>query len=105
MAEYDLSKTIIPYLDRHLVFPLLAHLSEQGIFPEQDVQIAQYELAKETNMVDYAAQLFQSIWPEKEVPVGASLSVRSGCFSCLSVRLLVSGGCLLIINDDHAADG
>src|ERR1700680_2514407 len=25
MADHDLSKTIIPYLDRHLAFPLLAH--------------------------------------------------------------------------------
>lgn len=71
MAEYDLSKTIIPYLDRHLAFPLLAHLSELSIFPDQDVLVAQYELAKGTNMVDYAAQLFQQIYPDKEVPKGA----------------------------------
>ena len=71
MAEYDLSKTIIPYLDRHLAFPLLAHLSELNIFPDQDVQVAQYELAKGTNMFDYAAQLFQSIYPDQQVPAGA----------------------------------
>ncbi|KAF6754956.1 eukaryotic translation initiation factor 3 subunit 6 [Ephemerocybe angulata] len=68
MAEHDLSKTIIPYLDRHLAFPLLAHLSELSIFPDEDVQIAQYELAKGTNMFDYAAQLFETIYPDQEVP-------------------------------------
>ncbi|KAJ2929144.1 hypothetical protein H1R20_g7946, partial [Candolleomyces eurysporus] len=68
MADYDLSKTIIPYLDRHLAFPLLAHLSEVSIFPDHDVLVAQYELAKGTNMVDYAAQLFKQIYPDQEVP-------------------------------------
>ncbi|KIK63228.1 hypothetical protein GYMLUDRAFT_41553 [Collybiopsis luxurians FD-317 M1] len=68
MAESDLSKTIIPYLDRHLSFPLLAHLVETGVFPADEVQVAQYELAKGTNMFDYAASLFQQIYPNQEVP-------------------------------------
>ena len=45
MAEYEFSKTIIPYLDRHLSLPLLAHLVETNIFPAEEVQVAQYELA------------------------------------------------------------
>ncbi|EAU82264.1 eukaryotic translation initiation factor 3 subunit 6 [Coprinopsis cinerea okayama7 len=68
MAEHDLTKTIIPYLDRHLAFPLLAHLAELSIFTDRDVQIAQYELVKGTNMYDYSAQLFKSIYPDQEVP-------------------------------------
>jgi len=70
MASHDLSKTIIPYLDRHLVFPLLAHLAEMSIFPRKEVQIAQYELAKGTNMFDYAVSLFKGIYPDKDVPSG-----------------------------------
>ncbi|KAE9396627.1 eukaryotic translation initiation factor 3 subunit 6 [Gymnopus androsaceus JB14] len=68
MAEYDLSKTIIPYLDRHLSFPLLAHLVETGVFSADEVTVAQYELAKGTNMFDYAATLFEQIYPNQEVP-------------------------------------
>ncbi|TFK19212.1 eukaryotic translation initiation factor 3 subunit 6 [Coprinopsis marcescibilis] len=68
MAEHDLTKTIIPYLDRHLAFPLLAHLAENSTFPDEDLQIAQYELAKGTNMFDFAASLFSNVWPDKEVP-------------------------------------
>ncbi|EMD40030.1 hypothetical protein CERSUDRAFT_112256 [Gelatoporia subvermispora B] len=68
MAEYDLTKTIIPHLDRHLVFPLLAHLVENETFPAEDVQAAQYELAKETNMVDYAVNLFEQLHPDEPVP-------------------------------------
>ncbi|KAG1905511.1 eIF3 subunit 6 N terminal domain-containing protein [Suillus fuscotomentosus] len=68
MAEYDLSKTIIPYLDRHLAFPLLAHLVETSLFPVEQVQAAQYELAKGTNMLDYAVSLFEQLHPDEEIP-------------------------------------
>ena len=73
MAEYDLTKTIIPYLDRHLVFPLLSHLLETSLFPAEDVIAAQYELAKSTNMVDYAVHLYSQLNGEDaDAPPGAS---------------------------------
>ncbi|PSR94681.1 hypothetical protein EW026_g3116 [Hermanssonia centrifuga] len=68
MAEYDLTQTVIPYCDRHLVFPLLAHLVENELFPAGQVHAAQYELAKGTNMVDYAVSLFDVLYPNEEVP-------------------------------------
>ncbi|KIM49934.1 hypothetical protein M413DRAFT_439055 [Hebeloma cylindrosporum] len=68
MAEYDLSKTIIPYLDRHLAFPLLAHLREASLFPTEEVIAAQYALAKGTNMFDYASSLFEQIYPGEKAP-------------------------------------
>lgn len=70
MAEWDLSQKIIPYLDRHLAFPLLAYLTETGLFPAEEVQAAQYELARKTNMVDFAVNLFDSVYPGKEIPAG-----------------------------------
>lgn len=76
MAEHDLTRTIIPYLDRHLVFPLLAHLLDNSGFPAEDVIAAQYELAKNTNMVDYAVHLFNQLNGEDaEAPAGASTSL------------------------------
>ncbi|KAH9841959.1 eukaryotic translation initiation factor 3 subunit 6 [Rhodofomes roseus] len=68
MAEYDLTRTIIPHCDRHLVFPLLTHIVENELFPAEQVQKAQYELAKETNMVDYAVSLFEQLYPDEAVP-------------------------------------
>ena len=70
MAEYDLTRTIIPYLDRHLVFPLLTHLHESGLFAAEQVAAAQYELAKGTNMVDYIVSLYEQLNPDSEVPQG-----------------------------------
>ncbi|KAF7296622.1 Eukaryotic translation initiation factor 3 subunit E [Mycena chlorophos] len=75
MAEWDLTKRIVPHLDRHLSMPMLAHLSETPLFAVQDIQLAQYELAKGTNMVDYAAQLFSQLHPDKEIPAGGFLAV------------------------------
>jgi translation initiation factor 3 subunit E len=70
MAEWDLSQKIIPYLDRHLAFPLLAYLTETGLFPAEEVQTAQYELARKTNMVDFAVNLFEAVYPGQEIPGG-----------------------------------
>ena len=73
MSEHDLSKTIISYLDRHLAFPLLTHLAETGLYSTDQIFAAQYELAKGTNMFDYAANLFAQIYPDKQVPEGGHL--------------------------------
>lgn len=70
MAAYDLTQKLVPYLDRHLAFPLLAHLAETSLFPPEQIHQAQYELAKGTNMVDYAITLFEQLHPDEEVPEG-----------------------------------
>ncbi|KAB5593672.1 Eukaryotic translation initiation factor 3 subunit E [Ceratobasidium theobromae] len=67
-ATYDLTQKLIPFLDRHLILPLLAHLAEAELFPAEQIARAQYELVKETNMLDYAASLFESAYPDEEVP-------------------------------------
>lgn len=70
MADYDITQKLIPYIDRHLAFPVLAHLSELALFPEEDVKLAQYELARETNMVDFALELFTQLYPGQDPPPG-----------------------------------
>lgn len=74
MAEYDLTQTIIPYLDRHLAFPLLSHLAETTLFPVEQIIKAQYELTKGTNMVDYSVNLFEQLNPDAEVPAGTAFT-------------------------------
>ncbi|PWZ02639.1 eukaryotic translation initiation factor 3 subunit E [Testicularia cyperi] len=69
MAEtYDLTQTLLPYLDRHLGLPLLSHLAGTNIFSETDIAKAQYELAKNTSMVDYALQLHEQAYPNQPAP-------------------------------------
>jgi len=97
MAEWDLSQKIIPYLDRHLAFPLLAYLTETGLFPAEEVQAAQYGLARKTNMVDFAVNLFEAVYPGEEIPAGESRShsedLDSGFWRGRVKRLIVVRSC------------
>jgi translation initiation factor 3 subunit E len=65
--EHDLLPKLIPYLDRHLVFPLLEFISGQD---DDNLEItrAKYELLKHTNMTDYVANLWQDINDSDTVP-------------------------------------
>lgn len=64
--QYDLLPKLIPFLDRHLVFPLLEFSSGQE--DEKDITRAKYELLKHTNMTDYVANLWQEMNDTDSVP-------------------------------------
>lgn len=50
--QYDYLPKMLPYLDRHLIFPLLNDMDESS-----EVTKMKFELLKETNMTDYVADL------------------------------------------------
>ncbi|KAL1991356.1 hypothetical protein VTN49DRAFT_5348 [Thermomyces lanuginosus] len=67
--EYDLLPKLVPYLDRHLVFPLLEFVSGQDdAESQQEAARAKYELLKHTNMTDYVANLWQEINNSDTIP-------------------------------------
>ncbi|XP_039270983.1 eukaryotic translation initiation factor 3 subunit E-like [Styela clava] len=68
MAEYDLTSKIGCYLDRHLVFPLLEFLSERDIFDERDLHKGKIDLLSNTNMVDFAVDVYKTLYPGEEAP-------------------------------------
>ncbi|KAI9294211.1 eukaryotic translation initiation factor 3, subunit 6 [Neoconidiobolus thromboides FSU 785] len=68
MAEYDLTAKMVPYLDRHLTFPLLEFLSINEIYNSTDVTKAKYDLLSKTNMVDFTAKLYKELNSTEEVP-------------------------------------
>ena len=68
MAEYDLTSKVGAYLDRHLVFPLLEFLSERDIFDERDLHKGKLDLLTNTNMVDFAMDVYTTLYPEEEIP-------------------------------------
>ena len=77
---------VTSYLDRHLSFPLFALSSlEANKFPLQEVHVAQYELARGTNMFDYAVLLFVQIHPGEQIPSGDKQIVS--CWLCYSMYL------------------
>merc|ERR1712100_306643 len=60
-TQWDSTSKIAGYLDRHLVFPLLEFLQTRGIYPEGDIMKSKIELLKDTNMVDFAMDIYRQI--------------------------------------------
>lgn len=69
MADYDLTRTIAQYLDRHLVFPLLEFLDmKKEPYSEDDLLKAKLDLLDKTNMVDFAMDIYKKLHKTDEVP-------------------------------------
>lgn len=78
MAEHDLTRKIIPYIDRHLAIPLLERLAnDTSLFPQAEILLAQYELSNGTNMLDWTAKLFEQLYPDQDAPEGTPSIARN----------------------------
>jgi translation initiation factor 3 subunit E len=84
MAQWDLTKKLVPFLDRHLIFPILLNPSLAELYKPEDVQLALYELAKSTDLVDYTITLFEKVFPDQPVPEG--LMPAYNCFAEFSIH-------------------
>lgn len=68
-ATYDLTSKISPYLDLHMMFPLLEYIdtlisSGSISYSSLDVAQARLELLKPTHMVDYAMDIYREVHGE-----------------------------------------
>ena len=68
MAEWDLIGNIVPYLDRHLVFPLMEFLTVKEYYDETDLLRGKLDILSNTSMVDFAMDVHKSLYPDKDVP-------------------------------------
>jgi hypothetical protein len=66
--KYDLTQKLVPFLDRHLIFPLLEFLSQEDMYPAMDLVQAKYDLLKPTNMTDYTGNLWKEIHDSDDIP-------------------------------------
>ncbi|KAF3919889.1 hypothetical protein ABW21_db0205808 [Orbilia brochopaga] len=67
--KYDLSPKIMPYLDRHLIFHLLAFMRDQQIYPAEELLQNTYDLLEPTNMTDYVMDLWKQIHGKDDIDV------------------------------------
>eukprot|EP00122_Pirum_gemmata_P002983 Pgem_evm1s2695 len=58
-AKYDLTNTLSPYMDRHLVFPLYQFLEVKKLYNADDLLEAKLRLLEKTNMVDSFIDLYK----------------------------------------------
>ena len=56
-AKHDLTNTLAPFLDLHMLFPLISHLEENEMYPAEDLLDVKVQLLKPTNMIDYAIEI------------------------------------------------
>ena len=68
MSDHDLTHELCKSLDRHLAFPLLEFLSHRQLYDDADIQRAKIDLLQKTNMVDYAAEIYQGLYNTEDIP-------------------------------------
>jgi translation initiation factor 3 subunit E len=74
-----------PYLDLHMMFPLLNFMAEKnGLYNDSELKVAQIELLKNTNMIDFAMDLSKKL--NNSVPKGARVVAL-----CAGRRLYLTG--------------
>jgi translation initiation factor 3 subunit E len=67
-AKHDLTMKMIPFLDRHLVFPLLEFLELKEVYVSKDLLKAKYDLFQNSNMVDFVLDLYNKLNSTEEAP-------------------------------------
>jgi translation initiation factor 3 subunit E len=60
-AKYSLLEKMTPYLDRHLVVPILQFVQETGIYAPDDVTRAEVAVLSDTKMIDLMVEKRKSI--------------------------------------------
>ena len=80
VEQWDLTAKVSPYLDRHMMFPLLEYLDSlinagTVSYASKDVATARLSLLRPTHMVDYAIDIYKGLHGE-DSPVPEEMEVQ-----------------------------
>lgn len=103
-AKYDLTFTMMKYLDRHQVFKLLEFLQDQELYNAKDLQKAKYELVSKTKMVDCAILEYKAWQDVEELPAELEKTTdieRDGVFAALSQTENACGPLKDLLSDEE----
>lgn len=65
IAKFDLTNKITPWLDKHLILPILHFHKEVGLYKTKDITRAELTLLSGTNMVDFALEKYDELGEEQ----------------------------------------
>jgi len=111
---WDLTRDISPYLDPHMILPLLQYLEDlldEGVssYKKADVTRARLALVQPTKMVNYAAEIAQSlnesvgdVQKEKDAVFQELESLKSKCKTLDKLCTTERVSCLAL--EDDSAD-
>ncbi|RWS13085.1 eukaryotic translation initiation factor 3 subunit E-like protein [Dinothrombium tinctorium] len=68
MAKWELTSRLGKFLDRHLVLTLLEFLSSNQIYDEKELLLGKLEMLKNTNMIDFAIDVYKKLYPDQTLP-------------------------------------
>jgi len=64
LARYDLCSKMSPFLDRHLILPILIFVKELDVYKSEDITRAEIKLLEDSNMIDHIAEKYPLIGEE-----------------------------------------
>ncbi|CAO3628723.1 unnamed protein product [Cunninghamella blakesleeana] len=67
-AQHDLTMRMIPFLDCHLIFPLIEFAEDHEVYDAEDLIKAKYNLFKDSNMVNFILEQYQKLNKTEDVP-------------------------------------
>mmetsp|Transcript_9847 Transcript_9847/g.29291 ORF Transcript_9847/g.29291 Transcript_9847/m.29291 type:complete len:436 (-) Transcript_9847:135-1442(-) len=67
-TPHDLTQTVAPFMDPHMLFPLLDFLKEKELYPAAELDKAKIEVVLSTNMIDLAMDIYKELHKTNVVP-------------------------------------
>lgn len=104
MAEHDLTYTIAPYLDKHLIFPLLEFLEQTELFYSKDVLTAKCKLLEQTSMVDLLVDINGTLHPDQTDAPPALVEKRNGVLAKLKELSEASAPIVSLLTSDEVQE-
>ncbi|ODQ83054.1 hypothetical protein BABINDRAFT_31339 [Babjeviella inositovora NRRL Y-12698] len=66
--QYDLTQKFVPFLDRHLDYPLIEFLGNEAVYDDQVINQLIYDLLKDTNMFKFVKDTYKKLNPTSAFP-------------------------------------
>lgn len=107
MARYDLTYTMMNYLDRHQILHLLQFLQDQQLYNGKDLQQAKVQLVSATKMVDCAIEEYKELHGVDTIPKEMEERTekeRNFVFSELKRTELACGPLMELLKEDEDGD-